>query len=402
MLNKRRTTDILTSRERVIRAIIGKPIDRIPIMTWLNPHTTCRLMSEFHPSKNKLMSRMGSAIWKRFEKRGGMESDPITRALPFLMEESGNGEYGLELGSDIAILSPGFISPAKFLSSIQLSKHSITVDGPFGGKMALSGIYMHPIEPAVNTPKELGQLALPKVTKRHFKEIRKFRKNHPDSCLLVEIGAMQQVLCDYILGSEAFMYALYDYPGEIKSFMEKMSLWLQHIIALAAEAGADVIFLQDDYGANNRPLIAMNMWERITLPNLARLIQTSHDHHLPFMLHSCGYQMPFLQHYVRIGLDILQSMQIGAGNDLRKAYVDTQGDLAFATGMDVQLAENDSPLEIRKQIENAYQIGMQHGKYILAMTHMLQHTLALEKYKVIFEFLNEISRTNNEKSFRYA
>jgi len=172
-----------SSRERVIRAIQGHHVDRIPIMTWLNPHTTCRLLTEVYPSKNKLLSKIGSGIWQRFKKRGGMDADPISRALPLLIEEAGNGEYGLEIGSDIAILSPGFISPTKFISSIKRAGNTITIDGPFGGKMALSGIYMHPTEPAVNSAKELAQLMLPTVTSKHFKDIRKFRKEHPASCL---------------------------------------------------------------------------------------------------------------------------------------------------------------------------------------------------------------------------
>jgi len=308
------------------------------------------------------------------------------------MEEFGNGDYCLELGGDIAILSPGFISPLNFISSIKRTGSTITVRGPIGGKMALAGIYMHPIKPVVSTPSELDQLKLPRVTEMHFSAIRTFRKKHPQSCLLVEIGALQQLLCDYILGSEAFMLALYDYPREISAFMDKLGAWLERIVHLAADAGADIIFLQDDYGANNRPLISMKMWERLTMPQLARLADAAHSNNLPFMLHSCGYQMPFLNKYVDIGIDILQSLQISAGNDLQKAYQLTAGRIAFATGIDVQCAETASPPELRRMILNAYETGMPTGKFILAMSHMLQHTLSMEKLAVIFDTVHQLQK----------
>ena len=382
----------MTSRERVVAAVTGRPIDHVPVMVWLNPHTTCRLLAESQPARNKLASAVGTSIWKRFLRRGEMQADPLSRILPLILEEFGNSEYALELGSDMAILSPAFINPANFIPSIKRTNNTITVRGAFGGKMALAGIYMHPVEPAVSDPTGLAQLDLPMVTEKHFSGIRKFRKQHPHSCLLVEIGALQQILCDYILGSEAFMLALYDYPREIEVFMEKMGAWLENIIHLVANAGADIIFLQDDYGANGRPLISMQMWEHITMPQLARLVAAAHAHGLPFMLHSCGYQMPFLERYVHIGVDILQSFQIGAGNDLQQAYEITAGKLAFATGIDVQLAENASLLELHRLMLSAHEIGTQSGKFILAMTHMLQHTLSIEKYAAIFGFIRQLQQ----------
>ena len=37
----------MTPRERVSAAVRGLPVDRAPVMYWINPHAACRLMSEF-------------------------------------------------------------------------------------------------------------------------------------------------------------------------------------------------------------------------------------------------------------------------------------------------------------------------------------------------------------------
>jgi len=379
----------VNSRERVLAAVNGKACDWVPVMFWLNPHTTCRLLSEYQPGRSRLASFMGKWAWQRFSRRGGMEADAFSRAFPLVMEEYGNSEYVLDLGADIAVLSPDFISPSSFIGSIRFRDGGMTVGGPFGGTMSLAGIYMHPLEPAVTDPRGLADFEFPDVAEKHFHGVRQFRKNHPSICLLVEIGAMQQVLCDYILGMQVFMLALVDYPREIRAFMERMAVWLENIVWLAADAGADMIFLQDDYGCNGRPLISMDMWMEITFPQLSRLVEASHSRGLPFMLHSCGYQMPFLERYVQAGVDVLQSLQVGAGNDLVRALEITRGELAFATGIDVQRSAALTPSELEQSIQDAYRIGSASGKFILGMTHMLQHDLPIEKYQMIFQTVHQ-------------
>jgi len=374
----------MTSRERVLSAIKGEKVDQTPVMIWLNPHMTCRLLAEKQIAGNIVTGLVGKSIWRRFLRRGEMDADALTRALPFLFEEYGNGELALKLGSDIAVLSPDFISPSSFIRNIRLGKNKLEVSGPFGGRVSLAGIYMHPLLPAVDHPKNLKYLELPEVNKNHFSGVRAFRKKFPGACLLVEIGAMQQVLCDYILGSEAFMLALYDYPKEIADFMQRLGDWLYDIIPLASDAGADIIFLQDDYGCNMRPLISMKMWRELTFPQLCRLVQASHKCKKPFMLHSCGFQMPFLKYYLEAQIDVLQSLQTGAGNDLSLAIQNTFGKLAFATGIDVQQAETLNTMDFSASMRKVLNTGRNYGKFIFATTHMMQHSLSKEILDEIF------------------
>jgi hypothetical protein len=299
----------MTSRERVLAAISGRPVDRVPVMYWLNPHTTCRLMAKQQPGRSRAASLLARVLWKRFTQGGELDAGPWTRAAPFLLEEYGNGQYVLALGADVAILSPEIISPSSFIRSVRRDNGSLRVRGPFGVGMALGGIYIDPVEPAVKQVEDLASVELPGVRDQHFSGVRRFRRDHPDACLLVEVASFQQLLCDYILGTTQFMLALYDHPGEIKAFLERLAGWIIDTIQHAAEAGADVAYLQDDYGCNGRPLISMKMWLELTYPHLKRMVQAAHDAGVPFMLHSCGYQMPFLEHYVAASVDALQSFR---------------------------------------------------------------------------------------------
>ena len=58
----------MTPRERVHAAAKGLPVDRVPVMYWLNPHTVCRLMSEFQPGHNLYWNWLANFLWRQFSK----------------------------------------------------------------------------------------------------------------------------------------------------------------------------------------------------------------------------------------------------------------------------------------------------------------------------------------------
>ncbi len=380
----------MTSRERVLAAARGQPVDRVPVMYWLNPHTTCRLLAEHQPGRSRVATWVARRLWKRFVRGGGLEAGEWTRALPLLFEQYGNGSYVLDLGADISIQSPELASAAGFLGSIRRKNGRLRLRGVFGGTAGLGGIYVEMLEMPVRHPADLTSYSLPPVSDGQFAAIRRFRQAHPDACLAVEVMSFQQALADFILGSAEFMYALYDYPEQIKAFMARLADWVVEIIRCAARAGADLVYFQDDYGASGRPLISLKMWEEFTYPHLARFVEAAHEAGALFMLHSCGYQMPFLEHYVRAGVDVLQSFQPKAGNDLQAA-IERYGDrLTFATGVDIQQGEAMTPAELRESILASYGIGRQTGRHILAMTHMMQYTMPLENVRAILDTVREI------------
>ncbi len=199
-----------------------------------------------------------------------------------------------------------------------------------------------------------------------------------------------QALQNYILSMDQFMLALYDEPLVIRCFLNRLSDWVVAIIVEAAKAGAAIVYLQDDYGANGHPLISPKMWRELTFPHLKRFTAVAHEASVPLMLHSCGYQMPFLQSYVEAEVDALQSFQPKAGNDFAAAFQQYGDRLAFATGIDVQQGEWLSPQEVRQGIIDSVAIGKQTGWHILAMTHMMQYTMPMENIETIFRTIQEL------------
>jgi uroporphyrinogen decarboxylase len=186
------------------------------------------------------------------------------------------------------------------------------------------------------------------------------------------------------------MMALMDHPEKVRAFFKKFGDWSVEITRKSVEAGADVILIYDDYGSTGRTQISPRMWREFTLPQLKRIIDAAHEAGAAAMLHSCGYVMPLLQDFVDAELDILQSFQPKAGNDLEKAIAAFGDQLTFNTGIDIQLGELMTPQELKADILRQYKIGKQKNRLILGTIHNLQYTMSEANYRILFETVAEI------------
>lgn len=393
-MSKALTKAGMSSRERVHAAAEGKPVDRVPVMYWLNPHAAARLIAEFQPARSRLGNWFGRRAWKRFKEGSGFYSEDTRNALPLLLQVYANSSYLLELGADLANVPFGSIT---FWGKLYRENGRLRAKDLFGSVRGMGGIYLDVIQPAVKDIRDLASLRLPDASHdKHYAGIRKFRAAHPEASIFSDCFGVQDLPSTQIWEMSQFMMALYDNPLEIKKFQQRFGDWMIDIARREVKAGADVVFLYDDYGYTGRPLISMEMWKEFTYPHLKRMIAAIHEAGALCMLHSCGFQTPFLDYYVAAGLDILQSFQPKAANDFETAYSKYGDRLAFATGIDVQQGETMTPSELRQSILKAHRIASMRGRLILGMTHMLQHTMPAENLKALFSTVREIQEGSHD------
>jgi len=378
----------MTSRERVRATAAGQPVDRVPVMTWLNPHAGCRLMAEFQPASDEHGNATGRLMWETFSRGNDSLSADERAAWPLLYTNYVNREYALDLGSDLASVG---VAIDNLWERTTGADGSLRIRDSFGSVRRMANVYLDVVEPAVKNIKDLVELRLPDATsERPYEAIRKFRAKHPDACLYGESFGVQDLPATSLWEMSQFMLALYDYPDEVKRFQARLNDYMIDLSRRTVAAGADVILIYDDYGTTGAPQTSVKMWKEFTYPHLKKHIEAIHDAGAIAMLHSCGYQMPFLPHYVEAELDILQAFQLGAGNDFGAAYAQFGDRLTFSTGVDVQRGELMTPDELREDILRAYRIGGRNGHHIVGYTHMLQHTMPAANIEVILQTVRDI------------
>jgi uroporphyrinogen-III decarboxylase len=357
-------------------------------MTWLNPHAACRMMAEIRPASDAERTATCRQLWEDFSQEKGSLPEDIRNFMPLLQLVYANREYALDLGSDLVAAGLPVVATGTRISG---DDEPLRIRDGFGSLRGMVGSYLEVIEPAVKSIQDLVELRLPDTSSEEpFDAIRKFRSEHPDACLYGESFGAQDLPSTNIWEMSQFMLALYDYPDEIKQFQARFNDSMIELSRRLVEAGADVIVIYDDYGTTGAPLTSVDMWKEFTYPLLEKHIEAVHDAGAIAMLHSCGYQMPFLEHYVEAELDILQSLQPKAGNDFEKAREVVSNRLTFCTGVDVQQGERMTPRELRQDILRAYGIGGRNGRHIIGYTHMLQHTMPAENVEVILRTVREI------------
>jgi uroporphyrinogen-III decarboxylase len=380
--------DGMTSQERVRATVRGLPVDRVPLMTWLNPHAACRMMAEIRPASDPQQVATCRQVWEDFSQKKGVLPEDLRNFMPLLQLGYANREYALDLGSDLAALGLPLAAAGTRVSG---DGEPLRIRDAFGSVRGMVGAYLEVIEPAVKSIEDLVGLPLPDTSsEKPFDAIRKFRAEHPDACLYGESFGAQDLPSTNLWEMSQFMLALYDYPDEIKQFQARFNDYMIDVSRRLVEAGADVIFIYDDYGTTGAPLTSVDMWKEFTYPLLKKHIEAVHDAGAIAMLHSCGYQMPFLEHYVEAELDILQSLQPKAGNDFQKAREIVENRLTFCTGVDIQQGERMTPDELKQDILRAYRIGGRNGRHIIGYTHMLQHTMPVENIEAILTTVREI------------
>ncbi len=380
----------ISSRERVHAAIQGKPVDRVPVWYYLNSHTACKMISEFFPTKNFSESLKAKLLWRFFQKKPFFLSDDNRRGLPLLLSFFAVGEYPLELGADIAIISS--FSKDYFYRKPHKQDGRMYCNDIFGGVRTLGdGIYLDVCDYPVKDIETAKNFVFPDPVKDHdYAPIEKFRKEHPDACIMAEAFGAQDAVANWLWGMTDFLMAMVEHPEVVMNFQKRWTDYWVEVIVRSIRAGADMIFIYDDYGYNNRTFISDDMWLEFTYPHLKRLIEVTHENGAIAVLHSCGYQMPLLKYYVEAGLDVLQGMQPVAGNDFGEAYTAYGDRLAFITGIDVQKGESQTPDELREDMLANYRTGGRNGRHIFGMTHMLQYTMPDENIRAIFDTTREI------------
>jgi uroporphyrinogen-III decarboxylase len=380
----------MTSRERVQATVRGLPVDRVPVMTWLNPHAGCRLIAEFQPASDEHGNATARRMWESFSQGNDTLTPDERVALPLLHTGFVNREYALDLGSDLVSVGVPIDHLGQRLPD---ENGALRIRDAFGSIRGVGGVYLEVIAPAVKDIKDLVDLRLPDLTsERPFDAIRKFRAEHPDACLYGESFGVQDLPSTQLWEMSQFMLALYDYPDEVKRFQARLNDYMIDLSRRTVAAGADVILIYDDYGTSGKPLTSVKMWKEFTYPHLKKHIEAIHDAGALAMLHSCGYQMPFLPFYLDAELDMLQAFQLGAGNNFEAAYTQCGDRLTFATGVDIQRGELMTPDELREDILRANRIGGRNGHHILAYTHMLQYTMPAANIAVILQTVRDIQR----------
>ena len=206
------------------------------------------------------------------------------------------------------------------------------------------------------------------------------------ACIINTAGfyrTMEQALVDLVTDDPAGLL-LVDRFLDIQFQVAKRTLE-------AADGGVDFMWIGEDLGTQNSPIISMKTFRKHIRPRHQRFIDLAKEYGLPVMIHTCGSSSWSYDEYAEMGVNVVDTLQPEAAN-MSPAYLKARyGDkLAFhgciSTAGPVAYGTVD---EVGRYCRETLQVMMPGGGYCFSPTHALQDNSPTENVVAMYEVAHE-------------
>jgi uroporphyrinogen decarboxylase len=149
----------------------------------------------------------------------------------------------------------------------------------------------------------------------------------------------------------------------------------------------DIFLVISDLGSQNSPLISLSMFEEFVVPYLKALVDCIHGLGAYVMFHSCGYILPFVERLIEIGVDVLDPIQpVSASMSPERLKEQFSGRVCFHGGIDIQdLLPNGTRDQVKSGISRYLDVFGQDGGYICAPAHLFQPDIPPQNIQAFYE-----------------
>jgi uroporphyrinogen decarboxylase len=159
----------------------------------------------------------------------------------------------------------------------------------------------------------------------------------------------------------------------------------------AAQGGIDILWLGEDLGTQQSPIISMDIFKRHIRPLYQTLVDLGKEFGALVMIHTCGSSSWAYEDFIDMGMDAVDTLQPEATNMspeyLKKTF---GGRLAFhgciSTAGPVATGTAEETIEYCR---NTLDIMMPGGGYCFSPTHSLQDNSPTENVVAMYEMARE-------------
>ena len=329
----------MTSRERVLAALLGNPHDRVPYMELYIDEHFARLLLNLPPTKKPTpMSGTSPVTCAYF---GGHSYDPIDLAKAL-------GLDGLLMG----------IQP-------QIYFKNRLVDGSYfveGGR-----IHSRDDLNLINLP-DPDQSWIYEPAKRFIDRLQPL--GYAIGCF-INLGSDPVVLS---MGWDHFCYALYDDPGLIEIMFNIYSDWYGQAVKHICKLGFDFIWAGDDFAFSSGPMISPDTFQKYFLPHYRQVAQ---EITLPWIFHTDGDFSLVLEDLLSLGMNALHPIEPDA-MDILDVKRKVRGRVSLIGNIDINVLSNGAPEEVEHLTKRTIRNVARDGRFILSSSNSITRSCQVE------------------------
>ncbi len=348
----------MTSRERIINAIEGRPVDRIPF---------CPFLAYFWESLPIERQQAGQLAFLN-----EIGADPMWRGAPCPVSSScsdvdtrnyNDGELDVtEFVTPIGSIRYGYASSGNSNTAF-LVEHPLKTEADF---KVLLWIEEHTSfqmgdQGPVREHLEMDGLAIGMLTPRGKTAF--------------------QSLIEHYVGTEEMAYALCDYPDIVETLLETMVANDIKAARIAAESGYDYFLTWEDSSTTN---YSPNQYLRYIEPEIRKYCAILGESSKSYIQHACGHVKDILVPMKRSGIKAIESVStMPTGNVTLKEVRQVMGsDSAIIGGIEPTKLLN-MPLNELETYVNEVIDECSTGPFVLANSDSCPPGVSIEKFKLI-------------------
>jgi uroporphyrinogen-III decarboxylase len=219
----------------------------------------------------------------------------------------------------------------------------------------------------IRTEADLSLLQLPDPTDDAlYAEAEAFarQKGEYAACLVTRIGIFPTMLS---LGIENFSVALYENLPLVEMVLDTYCDWTAAVAERVCQLGFDVFISTDDMAFKSAPYFSPKVFRDLVLPRYQRVRKNIT---LPWVIHSDGNLMPFMDDLVSLGIAGLHPLEKGA-MDIR-AVKQAYGDRICVLGnVDLNILGMGTVEEVDREVHELIRDVGPGGGYILTSGNSL-------------------------------
>jgi uroporphyrinogen decarboxylase len=243
-------------------------------------------------------------------------------------------------------------------------------------------------EGLIKSESDLDLLKLPDpYDESLYAEAARFARNKGDyaAWFLTRAGIFPTMLG---MGLENFSVAAYENRPFIEAVLDRYSEWAAVVAEHVCSLGFDVFVTTDDMAFKTAPFFSPALFRDLVLPRYRRLAQKIT---LPWVVHSDGNIMPFVDDLLSVGIAALHPNEKGA-TDIRATKKAYGNRLCLLGNLDLNILGMGTPEDVDQEVKELIRDVAPGGGYIVTSGNSLAGYLKPENVLALTEAVRKYGR----------
>jgi len=245
-------------------------------------------------------------------------------------------------------------------------------------------------KPLIRTRADLDQMVFPDPEDPAFyapgEALIKRNQGRYAVAAKMRLGASAMLMS---MGLEGFSYALTDDPGLVETVLGRYVDWTVAIVRHLKTLGVDFVWTFDDMAYKTGPMFSPQVLRETLMPHLLRAAQAIKGEGFPWILHSDGNLMPFLDDLLTMGFDALHPLEPGA-MDIEAVKRDYGDRLCLVGNIDLHYTLTlGTPEEVEAEVKQRIETIGRGGGYMISSANSITSYCKLEN---VWAMINAIRK----------